>query len=398
MKKQILISFILGITTIFFTTSPMHPMNFDYYKYKAPIHSEEPLSKETKNKNVRPLIPKETICSIPHDQTDYELQVLDAELYNLNNPLLSIIPTAFDCDVMVQILLHSYPNNDAHITNIKKRIKATSALLKNIIKDAMRLRSACKDLNRFITVQKIGNMCSHYDPLYKDKVLFDIAKSMHARNYETKRVPALINIHAGADALVQTEWCDDILLQNAVLHDDEQMIKILFKNKANPNARCHGEPLFYHIKTVNIAQMFVTRNCKIDAKYNQFCPNVLWRTMHQKYPSELLSFYLMYEVNAQTTLDRSQEEVQGGNCLLHELANPTSLYIHDVQNFLRKGHILLAIMPQMINKRNNDGKTPTDLAHESFKAAKTHGKPEAFKRLIALFKQHGGITRYFFSS
>lgn len=391
MKKHVLIFIVLSIATIFSTMLPMRTMNFDYYKYKAPINSAEPLSIETKNKNVHRLIPKQPAHSRPYDQTDYELNALDAELYNLKNPLLSMIPIAFDCDVMVQILLCCYPNNTAHITNIKKRIKAKCFLIENIIKNAMQLRSTCKDLNKLITLQRIGNMCSHYDPLYKDKVLFDIAKSMHAHNYETKRVPALILIYADANPLIQAEGCDDILLQNAVLHDDEQMIKVLFKNKANANARCHGEPLFYHVKTVKIAQIFVTRNCEIHTQYNEFCPNVLWRVLHKNYPSELLSFYLMYEIDAKTTLDCSKEEMQGGNCLLHELANPTSLYIHDVQNFLRKGHILLAIIPKMINKKNNDGKTPTDLAHESFKAAKTHGKPKAFKRLIALFKEHGGI-------
>lgn len=339
----------------------------------------EPLSRITENKNVHPLNQKQ------HASVTYEnpIRYTIAHTHNWQNAFLRTLVSFPVADAIHHILLYCQSQHDNQ-----------SKALENDIKTCMALSITCKHLHALFDAQRIGTICQWYHPECKDKVLHDIVKSMYAHNYQTKRLPLLIVIHAGAKNMcIKTSCCEDEILDNAVLHNDAEMIELLFEHGANPNAKYNLRPLFYYAGTVEIAEMFFKNGCKICTKCNKLCPNVLWNVIRKKYPSELMAFYIEHGVNAKKILDPLDEEIKGGNCLLHELANPVSLRIDDIEDFLQKGRLLLQSIPELINRLNNDGQTPLDLAQKSFEDAGTSmckGTPEAFAALCTLYKNHGG--------
>lgn len=387
MKKLILLLHVYIVAL--FCITPLYSMHWNAYASRKEL--PDPLSQTTENKNVRPLAPKqpeEPFDRIVENQILYETHASQAYAYNANRLLFSNV--FFNVDILNQICIHYGP------------------LLNDAIQGAMVLRITCKELNKILTCEKITEMCNQYDQTEKNIFLEDlknIVKSMHPHNYTTKRIPALILLHANAKTtFTKTNYCEDELLQNAVLNDDEQTIQILLENGANPNAKSYLGQLFCYAGTVKIAEIFFNHGANIHAtissikpEYFSYYPNVLWEILQKKYPSELMAFYLACGVDAKKRFGPVDEGFKGGNCLLHELANPISLHIDNIDDFLRKGQLLLATIPEMINTLNQDGQTPTDIAQESFENAGTYmynGTPHAFESLIILFKEHGGLPAY----
>lgn len=395
MKKSTLL--LHSLTAAFLSITSLVSMNCNTHIVGA--HSKAFLS-----------IATESLDTLSQDQINDTIQASENYAFNENQPLVCVMSTFFsDIDVLTQpsLLLYCKPEKPKKMIvndngkKIKKQIK--SLLPQNTIEVALRLSITCKHLRELLTAKKIPQICSYYDPIMQNAILRDIIKSMHVRNYKTKRLPALIAIDAGAkNSRVKTNYCEDVWLENAVLNHDMYMVQKLLENGANPNAKSNLGQLFCYAGTVKVAEIFFKHGAEIDAaissqvpEYGPYYPNVLWEVVHNKYPAELMEFYLARDVNPRTRFNPSNKEFTDGNCLFHELANPACLRIDDIDNFLRKAHLLLDVIPDMINTVNHDEQTPADVAQRSFEAASRYmcnGTAEAFEDLIMLFKAYDGKT------
>ncbi len=221
----------------------------------------------------------------------------------------------------------------------------------------------------------------------KDEALRNLMKTMNSlHDYETKRLPALMLICAGADPNTEVYYIP--LLERAVDYNDTLMAKVLFKHHADPNVKTSLGPIFFYTKTVKIAQLFLAQeNFNVHATEHG-ATNVLWHITEEEYPSELMALYLQHGVNAKNL------KPWDNSCVLHELAKPLCKSIDNVDDFLQKGELLLTAMPGMVNTLNNDNQTPLDIAQQSLEEAKKYDfeTPEAFEKLSALFREHGGLT------
>lgn len=114
--------------------------------------------------------------------------------------------------------------------------------------------------------------------------------------------------------------------------------------------------------------------------------SVLWRDLKGGYSSSRLVYGLTYD--DATVLSRH------GSCLLHGLVWENWSGIYDVADFLKKGELLLHAIPGMVNALNNNRQTPSDAAYICLeKVTSMNGETVcAFKKLISLYRSHGGKT------
>jgi len=154
---------------------------------------------------------------------------------------------------------------------------------------------------------------------------------------------------------------------------------------------------------------------------NEYNVDILWTLLENKYPSELMELFLTYNAHARKLRHWDN------SCVFHILAQPAYFNgKNNIDDFLRKGKLLLNIIPDMINTLNKDGKTPLDVAQESLEKAHENlitlkeisllirqwleEEPidiaqesleesqecdvdiKVFEQLILLFKEHSGLT------
>lgn len=294
---------------------------------------------------------------------DYAQLALQAKEYNQHNPLLSLP------DVLSHIFSHCLVHNENQVES-----------LKNSMKSLIKLNSTCKNLHTLLTRETIGKFCKNYAQNDKDQALFNLGESINNLTYMRKRLPALILICAGADP--NTSVWTSCLLTKAVEWHDAGMTATLFRHHADPNVHEGSCPLLFFIRAKEVAQLFINNGVDLNATPKYSSINVLWEIIRsQDYPAELITLYLKHGANPRNlnSIDNS--------CLLHGLAN--SDHIGDVNNFFKKVTLLLDTIPDMINALNKSGQTPLDVAQVSLEGSTT---PEAFEQLIALFKEHGGLT------
>lgn len=324
----------------------------------------------------------------PEKYEQYKQCALQAEEYNQTNPLLSM-PS--------EILTYIFFYCQAQDCNQKNSLKES-------IKFFMGSNSICKHFNEFLTFETIGNLCKTYDLTDKTETLKQLTKEMNGFNYKIKRLPALILICAGADTTTDSCHyleCDNqkvifknnFLLQKAVFRNDAQMVTILFKHHTPVDIDLDElGPLFFQIKTAEIAQIFINQGVNAHITEHNCKTTTLQRTkifqqiIESAYPSELVALY--FEHNA----DAAKFTFRDNSCLLHIFAKPSTTFIDNVENFLKKGALILKAMPNMINTLNKDEQTPLDVAQASFHASKPYGTPEAFEKLIALFRESDAKT------
>lgn len=338
-----------------------------------------------------------------HAPKEYEQCALHAAAHNQTNPLL-LLPN--------ELLIHifSYCQTEDYVKSLEYDIK-----------NFMKLSASCKGLNKILTFDKIGQLCKDYAPIDKTETLKQLIKITTSLNYRVKRLPALILVCAGADINSdiyhyhfenqQHFWFQknpsesDFLLQKAVAKNDIQMITTLFKHHASADLMLDDGlgPLFFHVKTKEIAQLFINQgvNARI-TEYNNFNPKpvsglhaihisehnfkikILKQIIEDTCPSEILALY--FEHNN----DAAQLNFQDNSCLLHLFAKPFTMHVDNIDNFITKGKLILNAMPDMINTLNHDNQTPLDIAHASLTESQEYGTPEAFETLIALFREYGG--------
>lgn len=286
-----------------------------------------------------------------------------AEQHNENNGLTSLPP-----EILIGIFSYCLASNHDKVKSLEASIERF-----------MKLSTTCKNFNRLLTFKTIGSFCKNYSPKIKNQALKKLMRTTNYLNYKTKRPPLCALIYADADA--NTKAALGTLLEKAVIYNDTQMVAILFEHHADPNIEdVIGYPLFFQAKTIEIAQLFIAKGINIQETSPFSAPTILWKTIEKEYPSELMALYLEKKANVTAVhpLDNSS--------LLHRLARQDNIFLNDINDFLKKGEILLNAMPkEMVNLLNKKGQTPLDVIQMEPKF-----KHFAKDSLITLFRQHGG--------
>lgn len=263
--------------------------------------------------------------------------------------------------------------------------KAVYALKKSI-QNFMQLSTLCKKFNQLLKPELAGQLCQQYPSWIKDHILQDL---IYAEFWNPpRRLHKPISILTLAGAYIN----DYYLLQMAALWNDAQLAEKLFHRGADPNIEPIVNiepPVFFYVKTKKLAKMFIENNANIHATEYYTCINVLWYTTKNKYPYELMQFYLQKGVNPYNLHARED------SCLLHELAQIRSSDKMNVDNFLNKAKLLLNAIPNLINTLSKDKLTPLDVAKKTLKQMQKYSdNHNALKKLIIMYKQHGGLTAF----
>jgi hypothetical protein len=360
---------ILFLSTLIFSTVCIHSMK---------SNSQGPLPKSVI------FIPKQKPAKRPislQEYQEYKQRASQAAAYNHNNQLLQM-PN----EILTYIFLHCHTDADNQVNSLKKNIKFF-----------MELNNTCTFFNEFLTFDTIGKLCKHYTALDKTETLKQLMKGMTGFNYKNKRLPALILVCAGADTATDIHhefWWDqkvilksDFLLQKAVFRNDIHMITTLFEHHApvDVTLRALG-PLFFQIKTAEIAQIFINQRVHAHIANSSLKAKIFQQIVEDDHPSELLAVYFEHNPDA-IKLNFGKK-----SCLLHVFARPSTLSIHTIEKFLKKGALIVNAMPDMINAVNENEHTPLDIAKQSLLDAEDHGTPEAFEKLIVLLRNSGAKT------
>ena len=288
-----------------------------------------------------------------------------AEEYNQHDGL-----TALHNDIFNYMLPYCHTNNNAEAEALEESIKTF-----------MRLRIVCKKFNTLLTFETIGTLCHNYAPHIKSQTFRKLIKPTYDPHDKIKHLPALIVLCAGTDINTEIELND--LLFEAVRSNDIQVTTALFKYHAHPHIQNESGPIFFHAKTVEMAQLFIANKVNVHMVSSWPKTNIFWEIIKNEYPSELMALYLAHNVDAKKL--RPSDNA----CLLHRLA---SLPVNMDDNFFEKAQLLLNAAPDMINTINNKNKTPLDIAQEELEKAKKDGSSETIEKLIALFKEYSGKT------
>ncbi len=321
-------------------------------------------------------------------ENDYPQLALQAEIYNNSNSLLFLPNDILGCIVSQDF---SY-NKDRYLALI------------NSIKLFMELSMICRKFSRLLTFETIGSLCKNYTPRSKANALDCIA---HDFNGTPRRLAVLALACAGAN-----ESCchQHTLLEKAIIQDDVQLATMIFKHHAQLDANikvpyksalffeseffdcCQKIPLFFSAKSRSMAQLFIDNGANVHENIGDTDgTNVLWSILDNRYPSDLVKFYLKQNVDAKKLNTRYTEG------LLHRFAaTGYTGKFSDIANFLQKAKILLNAIPDQVNLSINTYKgTPLDVVEKSLKYAKkskTKVAIVAFKALKGFFHESGGFT------
>jgi hypothetical protein len=353
------------------------------------LHAIPHLINTINNKNETPL---DTALNIvqklkqPNQQSVANVQKL-IDLFKKYGAL-----TAQECIQRDALHLSEYEKKLHTIFSHIARVHKPDYRLKQYIKSLMQLRMVCNGFKTHFNAKSIGQLCAYYTQYDKDRLLQHLIKNIPDKalscehfkeRYAMSRFPAMILAHSGAD-VNSTDTCDSYLLEEAVLQNDIELVKLLLTYNVNLNREHYGLPLFFKANTIEMAKLFINNNANIHTVNEG--KNILWHLVLHNYPSKFMRLYLKHKVDAKT------EATSDSSCLLHYLARSHYYIYEKIENthtLLQMGMLLLNTIPEMINTYNNFLQTPLDVAQKSAKRAKT---PEAFEQLTLLFREHGGFT------
>ncbi len=259
------------------------------------------------------------------------------------------------------------------------------------IKCYMRLSCVCTHFNKVLTPQTVGMLHKHYSLDQKNDFWQTLMMDTDYEKMNSKRMPALILICAGATSNIQI----DELLTNIIVNNKTQQAEILFQHAIDPNLERNNVPIFFFATTVEMINLFKTYGVDIQA---MGCgKNVLWHILtHNKYGPELMEFYL-------------SENTLNTDGILHSLAAAQSTYqcygLSNI-NILKKGDLLLKTFPKMVNVKDKYGRTPLDIAMkfllitgsdiEGFDKRQGENQFQKFelfaREFIALFRKYNANT------
>jgi len=314
----------------------------------------------------------------------YTQEALQATQYNDNDCQLTSLPN----EMLLEIFPHCITQGESQKQS-----------LKNSIKTFMQLRAICKNFNVLLTFVKIGDLCKNYAQNDKNFILDDLRcgaylkQDLDDNTSKTRCFPALILICAGADVNIVRIWLRSIF-RHAISNNDVQLATTLFQLNVHLNLT----KILFEVKTVEMAQICIAHGANIHAttletialmyayRGSSSETNILWHIVRENYSSELMEFYLKKKVDA------TQNGWENRYCLLHGLAEHGWAEIENVDDFLKKGDLLLEYIPHMINMLGLNKKTPLDIALRSLQEATTTKTKLALEQLIELYKKHGGLT------
>ncbi len=253
--------------------------------------------------------------------------------------------------------------------NLSKQPKP-KRLLKNSIKNCMKLSTTCKKFNLLLNPKTIGQFHKSYDIDAKVHLI----KDLYYPTYSKCRLPISILVYADAKY--------ERLFVHAMLREDAKLITTLLKNNADPNKDTDGQPAFFSAPTKEIAEMLIHGGANVNAKAS--CPekhNVLWAIVLYQMKPELVQLYLDHGTNAYACHPADQ------SCILHQLGH-TSYGITFPDRLLEQATILLKAIPDMINTLDMYENTPLDYAQSSWKDKQN----PVFEKLVELFRSHDALT------
>jgi hypothetical protein len=263
--------------------------------------------------------------------------------------------------------------------------KTDHKTLKKHCKSLFALHSTCKRFNSLLTFKEMGNACKDYAAI---TTLNQMNSEIYDMNYRTMRLIAMILINTNIDTNTENvNPAHKRLLDQAIRHNDIKFTKTLLAHGANPNKEYIANPIFFNVKTIEVAQLLIDNGLDVHAS-NTLNPNVLWHiTSYDEYPSALLTFYLTHKVDA-------KKIKASGSCLFHRICYNYSINPIDFDNFSEKIIILLNTIPEMINTKNNKGKTPLDYAQTQLSFTKKYFPSyiSSAKKIIAMLKKYGFKT------
>jgi len=315
-----------------------------------------------------------SVHSMENSYNNYTQKALLAEKYNDTVCLLTHLPN----EKLIDIFSFCLADDVDQVKSLEKSIKSF-----------MRINMVCRNFNRLLTFETVGKLCKNYALDDKNYALRSLMRRTSAPDYKKSRLPMLILICAHASTTNKVNSYST-LLSTAVIEDDVPFVTTLFKHHVDPNEIlfCTSNPTFFSVKTMKMAQLFIDNGVKIHST-NSNATNVLWAMVNHEYPSELMEFYLMHHVDATKLTPYSN------SCLLHALGKSTFRYYRtmNLDDFLRKATLLLNAIPNMVNKLDRYGNTPLDNAQKSLEKSKKYNDfPEAFEKLIALYRKHGCLA------
>ncbi len=295
----------------------------------------------------------------------HDMQAWKAKQFNDKNGF-------FSPEILTSIFSYSLIEDEHQLKSLEKSIK-----------NFMDLRPVCKNFKNSLTHKAIGQLCKAYAQQDKNMLLKKVYRIKRRQPYTA------VLIHAGADATIENNF----LLKKAVLDNNEQFISTLLEHHADAYMTINNAgPIFSHARKIKIAKLFINNHVDIHKtwKSNGSISNVLWHIITDewfKYPSDLMLFYIEQGVDAKLCN-------KNGYSLLHAFA--ASDYRRNTDDFLEKGKILLDALPDMINTLSKNEDTPIDTAQNILKTLKKQSRFEkqcdALTQLIALYKEHGGLS------
>jgi len=264
--------------------------------------------------------------------------------------------------------------------------------LKNTINSCLQLSTVCKRFNMTQLFITIGTACSRYDATDKNTLMDKLLRFANEDKYNNRRNGAFLLTYAGAD---NNQAGHLSLLHQAISFNDKELIAALFKNNVNPNQiNFLGDPDFFYIKTIDIAQIFIDNNVDLNIQENSFSETIIWRCIDFNYCPKLIEFYLNHNAPV-NTLSRN------GSCILHLLARGIYCHKHGTEDNIKVATLILKKAPDMINLLYTENKskeyerelTPLDISQGIIKRyGKTTPKYTTLIAFIELFKEYGGKT------
>lgn len=243
--------------------------------------------------------------------------------------------------------------------------------------------------------------CDLYFHQHREKVSF---------GYNKYCAIALALVSSGADPDIIDSTFSTTLIYKAVHAQDVLAVELLLNYHADPYQESFDEdqlivmllddptnvsqwwdsvphyPIFFHVTTEAILALFlkkIDKNIVLSMPYSKLMIS-LCRYNH--YSPEVMQAWLAYGIPANYIWNDDL-------CILHICVheyyqNPFDF--KDTNSFLKKLELLLKVIPNMVNKKNDRGKTPMDIA--SYDWSDKNEIIDVHEKIIALLRKYGGKT------
>jgi len=217
----------------------------------------------------------------------------------------------------------------------------------------------------------------------KNHILKEVIRCMEVGsvNYDKYCMVPLLLIYSGADVDIMPEN-HSTCLDAAMTEDDERAIAFLLNHNANPYQLYDNEmPICFYATTNDILNLFLQKVDKNELlSKSEHVAQILLRTWC---PPAIMAFWLDYGVNPRV-ID------QHGYCILHKLVEYMRAYGGvTIEDILTKGELLLERIPDLINWKNDQGRTPIDLA-EWERGCTIRVRFAWTDKIIKLLRKYGG--------